>query len=101
MTSKALKELESRISDHFYNEARIMKDILESGLTDEEAKALSQFMLAHPFSELSRYVQAVHKKNNLARQHDLCFFSISLAIFNAFSFSIGYSLVLFAISFNA
>lgn len=66
MTREVLKELERRISDHFYNEARIMKDILEAALTDKEAKALGQFITAHPFSELSRFVQEARRKKQSA-----------------------------------
>jgi hypothetical protein len=62
MTRKILAEMEKRISDHFYNEAAIMKDILECNLTDKESKELGRFIKNHPFSELSRYLQEVRQK---------------------------------------
>ncbi len=62
MTRKQLRELKRCISAHFYNEAEIMKDMLESDLSDIESKELEQFIRNHPFSELSMYIQNLRNK---------------------------------------
>jgi hypothetical protein len=46
---KTLSELKKMVSDHYYNEAKIMTDILESNTTKEERKELKEFMLTHPY----------------------------------------------------
>lgn len=60
--STVLRELKRRISDHFYNEAEIMKDILEADLSDEDCKELQRFMLNHPFSQVIEQIKAVRQK---------------------------------------
>ena len=62
MSGKKLEELKRRISAHFYNEAEIMKDIMDSDSTKEESKEIEQFIKSHPFSELSRYIQELRQK---------------------------------------
>lgn len=60
LTRNHLIEFKKRIHEHFYNEAQIMNDLLESDLSKDEIKELKEFMLKHPFYEISNFVQ---KKN--------------------------------------
>lgn len=64
LSKKKLRELERQISQHFYNEARIMKEMLEADLTKEELKKLNTFMLRHPFYQLSIFVQRKHESTS-------------------------------------
>jgi aminopeptidase C len=57
LTKKKLRELQRRISEHFYNEAQIMKDMLEADLSKDEIRELKEFMLKHPFYQISNFVQ--------------------------------------------
>ena len=43
-----LAELKKIVSDHYYNEAKIMNEILESNTTREERIELKEFMLNYP-----------------------------------------------------
>lgn len=52
MGEKKLEELERRISEHFYNEARIARDILKANLTEEETDVLVLYMAKHPYGKL-------------------------------------------------
>lgn len=52
LSMKKLNELKRRISEHFYNEARSMKDILKAELTQKETDELVRFMEKHPFSRI-------------------------------------------------
>jgi uncharacterized membrane protein len=46
---KTLSELKKIVNEHFYNEAKIMKnEIIESKISKEENKELKEFMLNHP-----------------------------------------------------
>ena len=56
-----LEELERRISEHFYNEAKILKDMLEAELTKDESEGLERFIKNHPFSQLSHYLQELSR----------------------------------------
>ena len=47
-----VKVLERRISDHFYEEAKIVRDILNANLTEEETEELDQYMKKHPYAKL-------------------------------------------------
>lgn len=49
---KSLNELKRRVNEHFYNEARLMKDILKAELSQKETDELVQFMEKHPFSRI-------------------------------------------------
>jgi hypothetical protein len=49
---KTLSELKKIISEHYYNEAKIMNEILESNTTKEERTELKEFMLNHPYSKI-------------------------------------------------
>lgn len=52
-----LRDLKRRISEHYYNEADIMEDMLEANLSKEEIKELLEFMLNHPFAKLVQLIQ--------------------------------------------
>jgi hypothetical protein len=60
---KTLSELKEMLSDHYYNEAKIMNEILESNTTKEERKELKEFMLNHPYSKVVNSIYEV--KNSL------------------------------------
>ena len=60
--AKTLAELKKMVSDHYYNEAKLMNEILESNTTKEERTELKEFMLNHPYSKV---VSSVHKVNRL------------------------------------
>ena len=60
---KTLSELKKMVSDHYYNEANIMTEILESNTTKEERKELKEFMLIHPYSKVVNSIYEV--KNSL------------------------------------
>ena len=49
---KTLVELKKMVSEHYYNEANIMTEILESKISKEENKELKEFMLNHPYSKV-------------------------------------------------
>lgn len=68
MTRKMLRELQRRISEHFYNEARIMKDILEANLTEEEANELTRFMNKHPYAIVIDRLTDANKEKRDRRQ---------------------------------
>ncbi len=53
LDEKKLEQLKCRISEHFYNEARIMRDILKAKLTEEETDALVLYMENHPYAKLA------------------------------------------------
>ena len=57
--AKTLAELKMMVSDHYYNEAKLMNEILESNATKEERKELKEFMLSHPYSKIVNYIYEV------------------------------------------
>lgn len=63
MTSEKLNELKKMVSDHYYNEAKLMNEILESKISKEKRKELKEFMLNHPYSKLVNSIYEV--KNSL------------------------------------
>lgn len=48
---ESLNKLKNRIDKHFNNEAKIMRDILTSNLSDNDFKELIEFMSNHPLKE--------------------------------------------------
>ncbi|MBA7613298.1 hypothetical protein ES703_20544 [subsurface metagenome] len=60
--ARKLRGLERRISEHFYNEAQIMKDILEANLTEEETEELVDFMNTHPYAQIIDRLPFFNKK---------------------------------------
>jgi hypothetical protein len=60
---KTLSELKKIVNDHYYNEANIMNEILESNTTKEERNELKEFMLNHPYSKIVNSIYEV--KNSL------------------------------------
>lgn len=58
---KTLSELKKMVSDHYYNEAILMNEILESNTTKEERKELREFMLTHPYSKV---VNSIYETKN-------------------------------------
>ena len=60
---KTLSELKKIVNDHYYNEAKIMNEILESNTTKEERKELKEFMLNHPYSKVVNSIYEI--KNSL------------------------------------
>ena len=53
---KTLSELKKMVNKHFYNEAKIMNEIIESKISKEENKELKEFMLNHPFTKVSELI---------------------------------------------
>lgn len=67
LTKKKLMEFKKRISDHFYNEAQIMCDLLETNeLTQKEFKELNVFMRRHPVAEAVNFIKK--KRDELRAQ---------------------------------
>ena len=60
--AKTIVELKKRVSDRYYNEAKIMNDILESNTTKEERKEL-EFMINHQYAKVVNSIYEV--KNSL------------------------------------
>lgn len=52
-----LRQLKLRITDHFLNEANLMKDIIQSGLTKNEINELQDFLNNSPYSKLIDHIQ--------------------------------------------
>ena len=52
-----LRQLKLRITDHFLNEANLMKDIISSGLNKKEIAELQDFLNNSPYSKLIDYIQ--------------------------------------------
>ena len=67
LSDKKLEELKRRISEHLYNEAQIMVDILEVGLSAEEFKELSAFMKSHPYHEAYTCLKEIQSKVRLRK----------------------------------
>jgi hypothetical protein len=65
---KTLEELKQEISDHYYNEAKIMNDMLEAKLTTEEKKELHEFMLKHPYAKLVKFIQDLKSEHEKAEK---------------------------------
>jgi len=53
----ALRQLKLRITDHFLNEANLMKDIIQSSLTKNEINELQHFLNNSPHSKLIDHIQ--------------------------------------------
>ncbi|HJU59794.1 MAG TPA: hypothetical protein VJ583_08595 [Nitrososphaeraceae archaeon] len=51
------------VSDHYYNEAKLMNEILESNTTKEERKELKEFMLNHPYSKVVNSIKEIKHKS--------------------------------------
>jgi hypothetical protein len=51
LNGNKIEELKHRISEHFYNEAKIMRDILKANLTDKETEDLVRYMEKHPYGK--------------------------------------------------
>lgn len=64
MTSNSFREFRKRINDHLYAEARIIEDMLESYLLNEEWKELTAFIKNHPYNE----VLEIFRKNREIRE---------------------------------
>lgn len=63
LTRKKLNEFEKRISAHFYHEAEIAKDLLETEkLTKEEFLELDEFMKNHPWAGFVRQLDDIKKR---------------------------------------
>ena len=67
MSEKKLEELKRRISEHLYNEAQIMVDLLEVDLSAEEFKELSAFMKSHPYHEAYMCFKELQSKVRLRK----------------------------------
>jgi len=52
MNKKAVEIFKSRISEHFYNEAKILNDLLESNLSPSDWIEIKKYMEEHPYHEL-------------------------------------------------
>jgi len=63
MARKELIELERRISEHLYNEAEIIKDMLETDLSPEEWRELKEYMNRHPYHELSSFLRNMQHRS--------------------------------------
>lgn len=62
MTREKLEEFKKRISDHFYKEAEIGKDLLETQeLTEEEFHELNIFIKQHPWADGVREIKKLSK----------------------------------------
>lgn len=58
-----LRQLKLRITDHFLNEANLMKDIISSGLNSKEIDELQHFLNNNPYSKLIDDIQASVKRS--------------------------------------
>ena len=67
VSDKKLEELKRRISEHLYNEAQIMVDLLEVDLSSEEFKELSAFMKSHPYHEAYMRLKEMQSKVRLRK----------------------------------
>ena len=61
--SMTFSELKKLVNDHYYNEAKIMNEIIESKISKEERKELKEFMLNHPYSKIVNSIREL--KNGL------------------------------------
>ena len=66
-----LRDLKRQISEYYYNEAKIMDDMLEANLSKEEIKELQEFMLNHPFSKLCQLIQELKAQKESAKGNEL------------------------------
>jgi len=62
MSNQVLMKLKFRIDKRYNNEAKIMLDIIEGYLTQEELTELTSFMNNHPFAKVSN--DLINKRNN-------------------------------------
>lgn len=62
LTRETLEELQRQISEHFYNEAKILLAILEADLSSKEWKKLKMFMENHPYHEAYEYLKNLSNK---------------------------------------
>ena len=63
LTREKLEEFKKRISDHFYKEAEIGKDLLETNeLTAEEFEELTTFIKHHPWADGVREIKKMAKR---------------------------------------
>lgn len=64
MTSNRFRKFRKRINDHLYAEARMIEDMLESDLLNEEWEELTAFIKNHPYNE----VLEIFRKNREIRE---------------------------------
>jgi len=52
-----LGTLKHKIAKHYYNEAKIMSEMLNGDFTKDEIAELHEFMLNHPYAKLIDWIQ--------------------------------------------
>jgi hypothetical protein len=58
-----------RISQHYFNEARLMKDLLEADLSDKDWYMIRDMIETHPYTVLSKYITKEGETARALRQH--------------------------------
>lgn len=59
-----LMTLLKRISQHYFNEAEIIKDLFKADLQAEDWKLIGDFCKTHPYASLANYLERVHSQEN-------------------------------------